>query len=108
MRRWDQSDRTALFVVITMAAMPVGIVGSLIDKTLGIALFLICLAPWALMLLATICMIIANIEPLPFIAGLWFLFLLMTISYGWQAGMAGVALALAAQQFGKFAEKWKL
>lgn len=106
-KRLNQSDRTALFVGITMSAVPLGIVGSLIDKRLGAVLLLLCLAPFFLMLIGSICAIIATIEEPYFWASLWVLFLLTTTSSGWVAGIAAAVAAIAARTIGKLSTKWR-
>lgn len=107
MAQQGKTDWTGRLVAITIAAMPAGIVGALIDKQLGIVLFLACIAPVMVLMAGAFCAIVALVETVPFLVGLWFLCSIIGATEGWQAGVYLLGLLLAMRAIGMVTKRWR-
>lgn len=107
MAQQGKTDWTGRLVAVTIAAMPLGLLGALVDRQLGVALFLVCIAPAFAMLIAAICALVALVEAVPFLVGLWFLCSIIAATEGWQAGAYLLAVLLALRAIGIVTRRWR-
>lgn len=108
MAQQGKTDWTGRFVAITIAAIPLGMVGALVDRQLGVVVFLVCIVPAFAMLAGAICAIVALVETVPFLVGLWFLCSIIGATEGWQAGAYLLALLLAMRAIGNITRRWRV